>query len=51
MIRVQLERQGWDQVQIELVRDRLNPSWPLAMAKRQAVPVWRDGPIKAKPDL
>jgi hypothetical protein len=33
-IRVQLEREGWDPSQIDLLHDQLRQGWSLAMAKR-----------------
>lgn len=35
-IRVTLEREGWNQTQIEQVHDQLRQGWPLVMAKRHA---------------
>jgi hypothetical protein len=49
-IRVQLERQGWCQSQIDLVHDQLRQGWPLVMAKLHAARLFGHCPIKAHPD-
>ena len=49
-IRVQLERQGWCQSQIELVHDQLRQGWPLVMAKLHAARLSGHCPIKAQAD-
>ena len=34
MIKAMLERQGWSQSQLELMRQQLSQGWPLSIAKQ-----------------
>lgn len=47
-IRVQLERQGWCQSQIDLVHDQLRQGWPLVTAKLHAARLSGHCPIKGQ---
>ncbi|MBM5802051.1 MAG: hypothetical protein FJ077_14765 [Cyanobacteria bacterium K_DeepCast_35m_m2_023] len=49
-IRVQLEAQGWNPSQIELVHDQLRQGWPLATAKRHAARLSGHCPLLDQPD-
>lgn len=49
-IRVQLEGQGWNPSQIELVHDQLRQGWPLAIAKRHAARLSGHCPLKDQLD-
>jgi hypothetical protein len=49
-IRVQLEREGWNPSQIDLVRDQLRQGWPLAMAKQNVARISGQCPIRARTD-
>ena len=49
-IRVQLERQGWCQSQIDLVHDQLRRGWPLATAKLHAAQLSGHCPIRSQAD-
>lgn len=48
-LRVQLEREGWNPAQIELVRDQLRQGWHLAEAKRNAVRLAGSCPLRDLP--
>lgn len=50
-IRVQLERQGWCQSQIDLVHDQLRQGWPLATAKQHAARLSGHCPINGQANL
>jgi len=49
VIRVQLELQGWCQLQIDLVHDQLRHGWPLETAKQHATRLSGHCPIKIQP--
>jgi hypothetical protein len=49
-IRVQLEREGWDPSQIDLLHDQLRQGWSLAMAKRNVTRLSGRCPINARQD-
>jgi hypothetical protein len=50
-IRVQLERQGWCQSQIDLVHDQLRQGWPLVSAKQYAARISGHCPINGQGQL
>lgn len=49
-IRVDLEREGWNPSQIELLHDQLRQGWPLPMAKQNVARISGHCPIKARTD-
>jgi len=49
-IRVQLEREGWDPSQIDLLHDQLRQGWSLAMAKRNVTRLSGRCPINVRQD-
>ena len=49
-IRVQLEREGWNPSQIDLLHDQLRQGWPLAVAKQNVARMSGQCPIKARTD-
>ena len=49
-IRVQLEREGWNPSQIDLIRNQLRQGWPLVMAKQNVANLSGQCPIKARTD-
>ena len=48
MIRVQLEREGWNPSQIEMLHGQLRQGWSLAMAKANVAQLSGHCPIKAR---
>lgn len=50
-IRVELEREGWNPSQIELVHEQLRQGWPLPMAKQNVSRLSGHCPVKARADL
>ncbi len=49
-IRVQLEREGWDPSQIDLLHDQLRQGWSLAMAKHNVTRLTGRCPINVRQD-
>lgn len=49
-IRAQLEREGWNPSQIDLIRSQLRQGWPLPMAKQNIANLSGHCPIKAHHD-
>lgn len=49
-IRVQLEHEGWNPSQIDLIHDQLRQGWPLALAKQNVARLSGHCPIKARTD-
>lgn len=49
-IRVQLEHEGWNPSQIDLLHDQLRQGWPLALAKQNAARLSGRCPIQARTD-
>ena len=49
-IRVQLEREGWDPSQIDLLHNQLRQGWSLAVAKRNVARLSGRCPINARSD-
>lgn len=47
-IRVQLERQGWNATQIELIHGQLRQGWPLAMATANVALMTGKCPLQAR---
>jgi hypothetical protein len=50
VIRVQLEREGWDPSQIDLVHSQLRQGWSLAVAKGNVARLSGRCPINARSD-
>ena len=50
MIRAQLESDGWNPSQIELLHDQLRQGWPLAVAKRNVTHLSGHCPLRARSD-
>ena len=50
-IRVQLEREGWNHSQIELVHDQLRQGWPLAMARRNVAALTGHCPLRSRGEV
>ena len=48
MLRVQLEAEGWDPSQIDLVRDQLRQGWSLAVARHNVARLSGRCPINAR---
>ena len=48
VIRVQLEREGWNPSQIEMLHAQLRQGWPLALAKDNVAQLTGHCPIKAR---
>jgi len=48
VIRVQLEREGWNPSQIEMLHGQLRQGWSLAMAKANVAQLSGHCPIKAR---
>lgn len=49
-IRVQLEREGWNPSQIDLVHGQLRQGWPLALACQNVARLSGHCPIRARTD-
>jgi hypothetical protein len=49
MIRVQLEGEGWDPSQIDLMRDQLRQGWSLAVARRTVARLTGRCPVNGRP--
>jgi hypothetical protein len=47
-IRVQLESQGWNGMQIELLHDQLRLGWPLSAAKQNVAAMTRRCPLRGR---
>jgi len=47
MLRVMLERQGWNHSQLELMREQLRQGWPLSMAKQNVAALIGHCPIRS----
>ncbi|MFM7635836.1 MAG: hypothetical protein ACKO7Z_09735 [Cyanobacteriota bacterium] len=47
-IRVQLEREGWNPSQIDLLHDQLRQGWPLTLAKQNAARLSGHCPIRSR---
>lgn len=50
-IRVQLESQGWNATQIDLVHEQLRRGWPLPMARRHVAQISGHCPLGARHDV
>ncbi len=50
VIRVQLERDGWNPSQIELLRDQLRQGWSLAIAKQNVAQLTGHCPLHSRSD-
>ena len=50
VIRAQLESDGWNPSQIELLHDQLRQGWPLAVAKRNVTQLSGHCPLRARSD-
>ena len=48
MIRAQLEQQGWNPSQIDLLHEQLRQGWPLSMAKQNVTCLSGRCPLKAR---
>ena len=48
MIKAMLERQGWSQSQLELMREQLRQGWPLSMAKQNVAALIGYCPIRSR---
>ena len=49
-IRAQLEQQGWNPSQIDLLHQQLRQGWPLAMAKQNVTCISGHCPLKGRLD-
>ncbi len=47
-IRVQLEREGWNPSQIDMLHDQLRQGWPLAIAKQNVAKLSGHCPLHAR---
>jgi hypothetical protein len=50
VIRAQLESDGWNPSQIEMLHDQLRRGWPLAVAKRNVTQLSGHCPLHARSD-
>lgn len=50
VIRAQLESDGWNPSQIELMHDQLRQGWPLAVAKRNVTQLSGHCPLHSRSD-
>ena len=48
MIKAMLERQGWSQSQLELMRQQLSQGWPLSIAKQNVAALIGYCPIRSR---
>jgi hypothetical protein len=48
MIKAMLERQGWSQSQLELMREQLRQGWPLSIAKQNVSALIGHCPIRSR---
>ncbi len=48
MIKAMLERQGWSQSQLELMREQLLQGWPLSIAKQNVAALIGYCPIRSR---
>jgi hypothetical protein len=48
MIKAMLERQGWSQSQLELMREQLRQGWPLSIAKQNVATLIGHCPISSR---
>ena len=48
MIKAMLERQGWSQSQLELMRQQLRQGWPLSIAKQNVAALIGYCPIRSR---
>ncbi|MEB3308287.1 MAG: hypothetical protein VKK98_09085 [Cyanobacteriota bacterium] len=49
-IRAQLEQQGWNPSQIDLLHEQLRQGWPLSMARQNVSSLSGSCPLKARVD-
>ena len=50
VIRVQLERDGWNPSQIDMLHDQLRQGWPLAIAKQNVAKLSGHCPLHSRSD-
>ena len=49
MLKAMLERQGWSQSQLEIMREQLRQGWPLSIAKQNVAAIIGHCPISSRP--
>ena len=48
MLKAMLERQGWSQSQLEIMREQLRQGWPLSIAKQNVAAIIGHCPISSR---